>query len=336
MSDMQINRNNYIIWITDFYDNALSVEEKEVLHNFLDLNPDLKSEFELFEEIKVRPDISTRIDKAQLHKSIYDIDPELTSQEFDILTSEYGTKKDFIASASIKLHPQDIEYPYKNKLKRIPARRKTIFLLARGLAVAASIVLIFTLINLLPGTSTTGTIYIAARAIPFNQTPVDNHMTLIPVLSGKRISPKQINIRESLPEPIRTENIVAEQLFSRETIKVAPVSYIGEAKFATIEMEYPQNLLPVNETDVPIDYPDISPRQFIAMNFRKLVLKEEEENTEKIKVHEYAVVGVDGLNKLLGWDMKFDKEVDEEGRLKAYKFTSQLIKLDRKTKIADE
>ena len=85
---MKINRDNYIIWITDFYDDALSAGEKVVFLNYLDLNPDLKEEFELFEEIKVHPDISSRIDKASLHKSVYDIDPELTVEEFDLLTSE--------------------------------------------------------------------------------------------------------------------------------------------------------------------------------------------------------------------------------------------------------
>ena len=332
---MKINRDNYIIWITDFYDDRLSVEEKEVLLSFLDLNPDLKEEFEIFKEIKVHPDISSRIDKASLHKSVFDIDPELTVEEFDLLTSAYGTKKDFISSASLKLLAQDIEYPYKNGLKRIPIRRKTIFILTRGLAAAASIALIFSLFTLLPGNRNTSETYFTARVVPFNQTPVDNHKTLIPILSNKRVSPKQINIRDSFRESVSTENIIADQIIEREVIQVSPVSYIGEAIVSGTEKEYPQHLIPVNEIDVPIDYPDLSPRQFLAMNFRKIVLKDDEENAEKIKLHEYAGAGVDGLNKLLGWDMKFEKEIDEEGRLKAYKLSSQLINLDRTTKIAD-
>ena len=52
---MEINRNNYEVWLTDFMDGKLSATRTEELMSFLDQNPNLKEEFEGLETIILKP-----------------------------------------------------------------------------------------------------------------------------------------------------------------------------------------------------------------------------------------------------------------------------------------
>ena len=332
---MNISRENYMIWISDFYDGTLSDTQEEALHNFLDLNPDLKEEFASFSDIKVHPDISRRLDKTGLKKDIYDLDPDLSPEEFDLITKKYGSKKLFEESATLKLKPQAIEFPFKRSLKRIPLRSRLLFYSSRTLAAAASIAIIVSLFIIVPGNNTSIESYTSSGILPFNRLPEEPGQRLYPVLSENRIAPKEIKLRPVQVDPDPQPEVIT-TVTPRETIEISPASYSSSVYIASNETPQSTTLAIVNETEVPVDYPDLSPRQFVAMNFRKMLLDDEGQNTEKLKVHEVADGGINGLNKLLGWEMQFEKETDEEGRLKSYKFTSQLFNLDRKTKIADE
>ena len=64
------------------------------------------------------------------------------------------------------------------------------------------------------------------------------------------------------------------------------------------------------------------------MQFRKNVLGDENPDTDNLRLHEYADIGVKGINALLGWEMNLETSEDEEGRVNHLKFTSQLIKYD--------
>ncbi len=48
---MSINRNNYEAFFLDYFEGRLPEEGKEELMRFLELNPDLKKEFEGFEPV---------------------------------------------------------------------------------------------------------------------------------------------------------------------------------------------------------------------------------------------------------------------------------------------
>jgi len=337
---MDINKDNYILWITDFYDGTLTAIEKEALSNFLDLNPSLKKEFEAFREISLHPEISTRIDKSSLYKNISDLDPELRAEEFDLLIGEYGTKEDLEQSAGLILTPPLLEYPYKSKLKRIPYRARAFKLAVRGLSAAASIAIIVMLYIFLPGNRNISQSYSTASALPFNIQHKSPNRELTALLKENRILPKEIHIKEapSAAQLLANDNLsgAIEDIARAEAVEIRPAGYKNMIMIAGADIQNPSNLLQMQEFDVQIDQPDLSPRQFLALNFRKHLLGENIESAENLKAYEVADVSISGLNKLMGWEMKFEKETDGEGRLKAYKFTSQLINLDRKTKIADD
>jgi hypothetical protein len=66
-------------------------------------------------------------------------------------------------------------------------------------------------------------------------------------------------------------------------------------------------------------------RRFIASTFRQRVLKEETYSDDKLRPFELAKASVDGLNKLLDWEMEFKETLDETGELKSVYFSSTLL-----------
>jgi len=68
--------------------------------------------------------------------------------------------------------------------------------------------------------------------------------------------------------------------------------------------------------------------RFIARTFREKILKEKKISDEPLKTYEVAEAGIDGLNKLLGWQMALVKTNDEAGELKSVYFSSKALKFN--------
>lgn len=76
---MKISRENYEVFILDFYEGSLSSQETEELFYFLENNPDLKEEFELFEMISIKEgsDSLHYPDKEKLKKAESNVTGEI-------------------------------------------------------------------------------------------------------------------------------------------------------------------------------------------------------------------------------------------------------------------
>lgn len=93
---MKINRENYEIFILDYYDGAISEDVKLQLFAFLEANPDLKSEFENFENICI----------TELSPSItFDFKESLKKENTSTLITESNCTEFFIADAEGDLLP---------------------------------------------------------------------------------------------------------------------------------------------------------------------------------------------------------------------------------------
>ena len=350
---MEVNLNNYQVWISDYYDGSLSdAEEKKLLH-FLELNPDLMHEFNSFGRLTLYPDISIRIDKASLKKELDNEDPEAiehcaialaendlgpeTEREFSsLLIRSEKARTEAETYKTLRLKPDNTIYPDKITLKRIPLRAGIAKYAFRIVASAAIVTLLISLSVLIPRQSENSYTYNSAYLLPFNNTnniPESSAPLITPVLISKRQELKSINIKE------RGNKETAADIEEKRII-VAPDSqaFINNVKISAAPDHLALlSMIPaeaITDEDVPTD---LSPRQFFAMNFRKHLLKEDVGNTDKLKAYEVADVSINGLNKLLGWDMQFEKEAGDDGKLASFRFTSQLIKLDHKNKnITDE
>ena len=76
---MIINRQNYQIWISDYYDGQLDDFQIEVLMDFLGRNPDLMSEFEDYAELVLRPDDKNAYNNSGLLRT----PEELTNEQVE-------------------------------------------------------------------------------------------------------------------------------------------------------------------------------------------------------------------------------------------------------------
>jgi hypothetical protein len=73
-------------------------------------------------------------------------------------------------------------------------------------------------------------------------------------------------------------------------------------------------------------------RRFIARNFRQKLLKEKTSNDTPLKPFEFAEAGVNGLNKLMGWQMALNTVNNENGEPTSIFFTSKLLKFNTPVK----
>lgn len=347
---MEINRNNYQICITDFYDGNLSRIEEDALVRFLDENPDLRAEFDDFDNFSLHPDISVRIDKNGLKKDLSHLNSEnieayaiaITENDMEgdqaeeikmTLGSTPEGRKLISDYSRIKLVPQNIVYPDKRGLKRIPVKKNRYRILINSLSAAASVAIIVTLLLIVRNRPDYGDgPFSATVSLNMNKTllntETDGNKRLISHLRGNMI-PFELSanniIREKTEQPAGIE---------RDIVYITPASKKPDVNIPLQNQQYIlASVTPTSIPDIPVDeISNLSPREFVARNFRKLVLMEDENNTEKLKVHEMADASILGLNKVLGWEMALEKEKAEDGTLASYKFTSQLLNFDHKVK----
>lgn len=156
---MIINRQNYQIWITDYYDGRLDAFQAEVLMDFLSDNPDLKAEFEDYPGLSVSPPEHSSPDKNELLRT----PDELTNEQVDHFSIAYWEndldekqkgeiealaktdprfRKNLGIYGKIKLKADQSEYPGKSMLLKIPARRRRTGIMLTALSTAASIAIL--------------------------------------------------------------------------------------------------------------------------------------------------------------------------------------------------
>ncbi len=323
---MEINRNNYQVWVSDYHDGALGEDEEKILFDFLEMNPELMAEFNSYRDLVLFPDISIRIDKTSLKKELKnedpdaiehcalalsenDLSPELEKEFTELLSRSATAKKELEIYKALRLKPEAAVYPGKISLKRIPFRAAVARNALRIIASAASIALVISLYFILSDQQENTYTYNSAYLLPFNNTTELSETdapAIASVLISQRPSVKTININERKNEDISLE-AEPKHLIS------APVSKNFLADVRIVDAANAPALMAMGTSEEPLMENDpynenLSPRQFVAMNFRKLLLKEEDISTDKLKVYEVADAGINGLNKLLGWEMEFEKE----------------------------
>ena len=155
---MKITKNNYEVYFIDYFDGNLSAEIEESLHLFLAKNPDLKQEFEEFQNFNLseittsnltdeKIDFSELKKEALIHSANEDefyigfIENDLTDiekTELSLYVSKNKERKEKLDSYSkTKLEIPFIPYPNKKELKK--SGRKPIFYYATLLAAACFI-----------------------------------------------------------------------------------------------------------------------------------------------------------------------------------------------------
>jgi len=354
---MVINRQNYQIWITDYYDGQLDDFQTEVLMIFLSDNPDLRSEFEDYSDFFISPDKNVKFDNSELlrkpeqltnaqveHFSIALCENDLSEKQkreiAQLKQSDPRFRESISTYENIRLQPDDSEYPDKALLLKIPGRRKTMSILFTSLSMAASIAII------------AGLFFIFNRHSPKDYFDVSAIATISEDEAEQEIQdrPPLLDLTEEMPRyiPAKTEVQVAEsvtvpEIIEDESIRLdrkfrEPIVHIAMREEIKLDDRQAHYLLAetmpynVDLLIATVDNSDMSVREFLTYQFRKQILEEEEPGIEHLKAWEIADAGIKGVNSLLGWNMELQAEKTEDGKLKDISFTSELIKFDRKAR----
>ena len=136
---MGINRNNYEIFFIDFYDDQLTTAQKLELELFLESNPDLKAEFEDFENVTILETAAEYEPKLDLKKPEITVIDKITEENYeelfiawyenDLDTSQKASvvkfleenphlDKEFQLQGSLIIPAEHIIYENKEQLKK--------------------------------------------------------------------------------------------------------------------------------------------------------------------------------------------------------------------------
>lgn len=353
---MNINRKNYEAYFLDYRENNLSAEQVAELMVFLEENPDLKVEFETFENITLQPELEISFSKKEaLKKStiistkninsdnidellVANLEGDISEKEREELTTfmELNPKAKLESNIyrSTLLKPDlSIIYADKESLKK-----RGVFLLYRtqmiyGLSVAATIIILLG-------------VYFGFLNRPLEQTDEIRYSNL----NRLEIIEPEINIEKSVVAEIPQKNNVSSKVQIIHNIpettgydpKVLALTEMDVYGIKTIDISgerpvFGQTIMFRQTTsdefilasiDDPVVVEDQKPnksffKRFIAGMTNKLI------DVEKPKNKSFLEYTIDGYNFMADRDVEVDKEMDENGKVVAYKVNGENISLGR-------
>ena len=353
---MKVNRSNYEIWIIDWLDGNLSEPQSAELLSFLEENPDLKEEMEALTRFSLeKPLIKfSRIDSLKKtaaditdtqfeHLCIAYIENDLSAEqekELDEIIQQSPERKDILeAFKKTILTPPDYRFSKKNFLKKKTSGEKIFRLSVRILSAAASVALLISLYLLVTDRLPENTI---ASGEPLKDTlsivssnPIRLEKQLV-ASSSNSVNPfkkakSYVVPEEIIANVIQTDDSLlnqrqVENLHIAPNIRLASISIDGSSEINNIIAYNPEIIIPADDIERS------SVGKFLSRTYRDLILNEEVATDLPIKGYEIAAGGINGLNKLLGWEMALQKTNDENGELQSLYFSSKMLKFNAPVK----
>jgi hypothetical protein len=358
---MKPDRSNYEIWLIDWLDGNLDEVRTEQLMAFLDENPDLREEADSLSVTRLEADKNASPLKYRLKKTASDLplsqveylsvaylENDLSDEQIidlkENISKNPENRRLFESIQKTKLKPQEYSFRDKRNLLKKTLAERVIRLSVIGLSAAAAIILIVVTFLALPRS-----IKIQNESLAINTV----RDTLV-IQSGKVIIVKEDDIyAESTPfeksgpviilpdisEPddqslayARADTLLSPVRNPEFCISAVPV--ISSFEISQSETGYAALVASNIVTREPSYYDPERGRikRFIASTFREKILKDKVYNDAPLQPYELAEAGIEGLNKLLGWEMALVKTSDEEGAMQSYYFSSRVLKFNAPVK----
>lgn len=358
---MNPDRSNYEIWLIDLIDGVLDKTETDKILKFLEQNPDIKEEAESLMFSRLSPYQYPMPDKNEMKRSLND----LTPSQFEFLSVAYlendlkpdqleeinqyleehpDNRKIFETLQKIKIVPPALDYLNKNRLKRLSPGEKIMHLSLIALSSAAAIALLIISIltktdnineqqlivaeNSIKDNSSTEVVILVPK--PLHETPVESVKTKVAEIKpAKRILiSENVNVEVNLPSEKKpdieftasSENTPLISGISTENIKISVSNGLTTNNLIAPAIMF----LPGETTE------DDRSRlnKFLARTFREKILRKDNISEEPVKPFEFAQAGIEGLNKLMGWEIDLVKTTDAEGEARSVYFSSRLLKFN--------
>jgi len=345
---MNINRDNYEIFVIDFLEGNLSEKEMIAFQLFLSENDDIKNEVEGFDEVNLVAENVVFSEKTNLKKTefsdnincsyfeelcITKIEDELTLEQhkdFNKLINESNNNKEIYNQfVKAKLSPNfNIIYKDKKKLKKYFLSTKSI--LYATMSIAASLIFIFMIIKSIDNKNTNYQAFNSNKN--FNE--YNSHRMVFEKKSSDNSKLQNINkaqnkivntIIPNITELQNNENQIAENnvtALKRETENILSVEKISTNKISTIydtnqtiELAYNPNV--AEQLNVYEKYQHT--KELITSTIKNKIDKTRE---TEFTAFEIAETAIKGYNNLTESDVKLQKILDENGNMAAINITS--------------
>lgn len=348
-----INRNNYEIFFLDFFEGNLSSEKTEELFSFLSANQDLQKEFNEFEIVTLNKDEQQFDNKEVLKKHNFnkvvndlnfehfciaynegDLDAGQKSG-FDIfLRSNPGKRQEFLLFQRSKLLPDPaIVYFGKNKLRKgtLTGRK-----LLRRVSVAASLLLLAGISYfLIPGEEQ----LIEELIVENNQlseinSDEPNNASFIMTERSEKL--KENTIKNNAGSS-GNKLTIYEDLTQVNVQEIEPaLKMIYSIEPQELKALPPENLLAIAEPGIETNSSPEESKNLIDLLNRNIDELATALNTDgidgsgRISIWDIADVGINGIGRLTGANMRLEKKRDEEGNVTALAFQSRNLNFTKK------
>jgi hypothetical protein len=361
---MKPDRSNYEIWLIDWLDGNLDKAQVEQLLSFLDENPDLKEEadslshshlspiYDHFSNKNISEKAPSDLPSSQVeYLSVAYLENDLSADQYAELQENFAenpeNKKLFESVQKIRLVPQQHFYKNKNGLKKLTPAGKVIKFSAIGLSAAATIAILILSYIFVPQ-------YISEKKSPTAQIITQDTGSIQPFVlmttifkrlpEGKNEFKYTGNESADVISNKKHHEVIIDQSFlsavsdtslqeTKTTVIAVATTPVISKPGVIIEPLFNYLIASNNEFHSPAaDDERNRLSKFIARTFRERVLNEGSSGDEPLKAYELAEAGVEGLNKLLGWDMVLVATNDKDGELKSVYFSSSVLKFNAPVK----
>jgi hypothetical protein len=336
-----IDENNYESYFLDFREGNLTEQEIELLMTFLNKNPHLEESLLNFDPYVIESISEISLNKKFLHKSLndfrsinennfdefciafyeQDLSKELKQDLLTYIQDHPEKSKDFENYGNVYIHaPLNVTYPYKSKLKRFTLL--PIYRIAYIVSAVAAVLML--IIYLLPFTQQLNRINKQTNMVKTDvKSKIQNNVVIAnsevkAALSGKRLHEMPTHLKTKQVSPVsdkttdetaRDENNIA----SINSIRLNDLKLpINSDKVSLISGMYPINTNNEHEHYLSI-------KEFAIEKLHKTIDPNLPESAKANRVTwwDLARLGISGINKLTGTEIKMDRKIDEEGEVVA-------------------
>lgn len=342
---MKINRNNYEAYFLDYAEGNLDAALVNDFIDFLQKNPDLKAELELFESFEIPTEDISFQHKKNLYKEKFDDEyafnkaavarlentiSEKENNDFNRYLNQHPEKqKDILLFAKTKLIPDSsIVFPKKNKLYQNSAGRIVLLWSGRVAALLILALAIFSLIEIRKKTPVQqNQIAVVDEKHEKKTTPPTTQQIpskpekTIPV-SPKKETPKS-KIKKVLPKKqsnkqLRENNtgrLEQNDFVAQRTPLEVPKSLSSIAAF--IEIPQPEIALATIKTNRPATIETINDERLLAD-----IIKEK----TGLNKFSFRKVTHAGLNLVSNFTKdNFSYDTGDDGKVTEYRYNSRLL-----------
>jgi hypothetical protein len=340
---MRINKENYELWFIDYLDGKLNAIDQETLRAFLNENPDLERELELYESYTLQPETLHFTGKENLKKFEADVmglepvDYLLIKQMEDGLNdieeeklASFTKEDETVIGRGKEYHKTRLVHEsviFPNKTAMLRHRIRPAIFYISGVSASAILAILFFL-----GWYFTGVEQVGEEPITMN-----------------RLSPIEIPVHEFSPAPLESRTLAPiaihdEPLGEMEVQKSKEIIDIEEEKVFAMRIEKPQPpmsyLKPQKIELLPVEVPDayelglrhMMPLYLDNFNNSKARLADESYPKKEAGDDNLLLRGLQFVDKVSGILVNFDRVYDEEGNFVAYNFRTVGFEMERKVR----